>query len=43
LLDKNGENNVLIENFYDAKKFLEKMDEEESNSFIEYPVIKLLK
>lgn len=35
--------NILIGNYYDAKKILEKMDEEERNSFIKYPIIKLLK
>lgn len=35
--------NILVGNYYDAKKILENMNEEERNSFIEYPVIKLLK
>lgn len=34
--------NILIGNYYDAKKILEKMDEEERNSFIEYPVMSLM-
>jgi hypothetical protein len=34
--------NILIGNYYNAKKTLENMDEEERNSFIEYPVMNLM-